>query len=141
MSDDPVKTSDDEINPLYDPATDNAPIEDNVQELLNKPLEHPEGIEPADQAFLDDIIAKFESGVIQPHVPSSLVQTAVYDQLDQDGKSKVDQNAFNILSALRRIYDLWQLDHHITFQMKHELHDIRLKKEDVESKNGDVFLI
>lgn len=129
------------LNPLYDPATDNLPIADNVQKMLNQPLEDPTGLDPADETFLNDVIAKFESGKIKPHSPSSLLNEPVYEKLDDAKKGKADQKAFNILATLRRIHDLWIAHPIVTFQIQNEIHTIRLIKENLEDELGDVFIV
>ncbi len=130
-----------DVNPLYDPATDDAHIDEDVQERLNQPQADPTGFDPEDEAFLNDVMAKFESGQIQTHSPSSLLNELIYNKLDDAKKGKADQNAFNILSALRRIYDLWKMDQTVTFQIKNEIHSIRLTKENLEDELGDVYIV
>ncbi len=128
-------------NPLYDPATDNAHIADDVQENLNKPLADPAGFDPADEQFLNEVVAKFDDGSISPHSPSSLLNEAIYEKLDDTKKGKADQNAFNMLTALRNIYNLWKAHPEPTFQIKNEIHRIRLTKEGLEGELGDVYVI
>ena len=130
-----------DLNPLYDPATDDAHIADDVQERLNKPLTDSTGFDPDDEVFLNDVMAKFQSGQIQSHTPSSLLNEAVYEKLDDAKKGKADQNAFNILSTLRRIHDLWQALPEVTFQIQNEIHAIRLTKERLEEELGDVYIV
>lgn len=128
-------------NPLYDPATDNLPIDPQVQQMLNQPLPDQSGFSPEDEAFIQAVISKFESGVIQRYVPSSLLNLAVYDSLDAVKQGKVDQNAFNMLTTLRNIYDLWKVDPVPTYQMKNQIHQIRLIKERLEKDLGDVYIV
>jgi hypothetical protein len=138
---DPQKATGTTYNPLYDPQTDNAAIEDKTQELINKPLVDESGFDPEDEKFVKDVVAKFESGEINRHSPSSLLNQKIYENLEQDKQGKADQNAFNILSRLREIYDLWQIDSSPTFQMKNQIHSIRLIKENLEEELGDVYII
>ena len=130
-----------EYNPLYDPATDNQPILDDVQSLLNQPMEDPTGFDEADEAFIYDVVAKFDSGEIKPHSPSSLLNEDVYEAMDDTRKGKADQNAFNILSRLRSIYDQWKANPVPTLQIQNEIHFIRLTKERLESELGDVYKV
>lgn len=129
------------INPLYDPATDNLPIAADVQTMLNQPLVDPAGFDAADEAFIRDVVAKFESGEIQPHGPSSLLNTAVYDALDDAKKGKADQNALILLGRLRDIVALWKANPSPTFQLKNQIGSIRLTKERLEGELGDVFKV
>lgn len=134
-------TADGKYNPLYDPATDNLPIAPDVQQLINKPLVDPTGFDPADQAFLNDIIAKIDSGVIKPLVPSSIIKQDVYEKLDELKQGKADQNAFIILSTLRDIHYIWKTNPVPTYQIQNLIHTIRLKKEQLEGELGDVYII
>lgn len=131
----------DDVNPLYDPATDDAPIADDVQKELNEPLADPTGLDPADEAFLNDVVAKFDDGTIKPLEPSSLLNAKVYENLESEKQGKADQNALNMLTTLRNIYDLWKANPTPTFQIQNRIHQIRLTKERLEGELGDVFII
>lgn len=131
----------DDTNPLYDPATDDAVIADDVQEELNKPLTDPTGLDPEDEAFLKDVVAKFDKEQIKPYEPSSLLNMAVYEKLDEMKQGKADQNALNMLTTLRSIYSLWKADPNPTFQIQNQIHQIRLTKERLEEELGDVFIV
>lgn len=128
-------------NPLYDPATDNLPIAPEVQHRLNRPLQDPHGFDPSDEAFLQDVLSKFENGTIQRYVPSSLFKPGVYESLSPEKQGKADQNAFNLLATLRAIVDEWHLDPIPTFQLKQKIREIRLLKERVEKDLGDVYCV
>lgn len=132
---------DDSPNPLYDPATDNAVIPDDTQAMLNKPADVDHEFEPEDDAFLKDIIAKFDSGSINRHSPSSLLNEKMYENLEQPQQARADQNALTILARLREIYDWWQLHPEPSFQIKNQLHAIRLTKEKLEEELGDIYII
>ncbi|MBT5017083.1 hypothetical protein HN748_02060 [Candidatus Peregrinibacteria bacterium] len=129
------------LNPLYDPATDDAPIDDKVQERLNEPLADPTGFDAGDEAFLQEVMDKFRDETIRPHEPSSLLNESVYDTLDDAKKGKADQNAFNILTSLRNIHELWEANPSPTYQIKTEIHRIRFTKERIEEELGDVYII
>ncbi|MDP2624828.1 MAG: hypothetical protein Q8P27_01440 [Candidatus Peregrinibacteria bacterium] len=128
-------------NPLYDPATDNQPIESHVQELINKPPTDDTGFNEGDEAFIKDVVQKFEEGVINRHSPSSLLNEEIYEALDDAGKGKADQNAFNILTSLRNIYDLWKIQPEPTFQIQNQIHHVRMTKERLEADLGDVYIV
>ncbi|HCW32282.1 MAG: hypothetical protein UT36_C0010G0036 [Candidatus Peregrinibacteria bacterium GW2011_GWF2_39_17] len=128
-------------NPLYDPATDNAPIDPAVQTILNKPLLDDSGFDETDETFLNEVMAKFENNIIQPHTPSSLLNNSVYNTLDEFKKGKADQNAFIMLTTLRNIYDLWKIEPRATYQIKNQIRHIRLIKERVEAEMGDVYIV
>ena len=128
-------------NPLYDPATDNVPIPADTQKMLNTPAKDTSGFDPADEAFVHDVVQKFDSGQINRHSPSSLINAKMYENLEEAQKGKADQNAFNILARLRDIYDLWKLNPMPTFQLKNQIHAIRLTKERLEQELGDVYIV
>ena len=119
----------------------NDSISPDVQARLNQPMEDPSGFEPADEAFLQDIVAKFDSGAIQRHSPSSLLNDDIYEKLEGPLKVKADQNAFNILARVRDIYDLWSMNPVATHQLKNQIHHIRLIKENLEDELGDVYIV
>lgn len=128
-------------NPLYDPATDNLPIAADVQTLLNTPLQDDSGFDSEDEAFVQDVVAKFDSGAINRHAPSSLINPKMYENLDDAQKGKADQNAFNLLARLRDIYDVWKAHPVPTFQVRNQIRAIRLTKERLENELGDVFVV
>ncbi len=78
-----------DLNPLYNPATDNASIADETQKRLNQPLAT-QGLSNEDQAFLSQVLALVEAGTLQLHLPSSLLNTAVYETLNPEAKGKAD---------------------------------------------------
>lgn len=128
-------------NPLYDPATDNMPIPSDVQSRLNAPLVDPAGFDPTDEQFLYEVLAKIDQGVIKLLFPDSLLKQEMYEKLDDAKKGKADQNALIILTSLRTIYNLWKANPVPTFQLKNEIHHIRMTKERVEKELGDVYVI
>lgn len=128
-------------NPLYDPATDNMPIPADVQSRLNAPLTDPAGFDPTDEQFLYDVLGKIDQGVIKLLFPDSLLRQEMYEKFDDVKKGKADQNALIILASLRTIYNLWKVNPVPTFQLKNEIHHIRMTKERAEQELGDVYVI
>lgn len=128
-------------NPLFDPKTDNQPIADKVQQDLNKPLADPTGVSAEDQAFLNDLVQKVESGQIDVYKPSSLLNLDVYGKLTEEQQGQVDMEALNMLTKVREIHDLHKAGFRDTFQIQNLVHAVRLKKEEFEKSLGDVFII
>lgn len=128
------------INPLYDPSTDNQDISEDVQGMINKPLEGGK-ISDKDRKFLDQLMKLVEDGTINLYQPSSLLNTAVYDQLPQEGKAKADQNAVLMLNKIREIVDLEKAPMDTNYQENNLVSALRLNKERVENEHGDVFVI
>lgn len=134
-------TSTTAYNPLYDPATDNLPIAADVQARINTPQVDPTGFDPADEAFIYDIVNKFDEGVIKRYEPSSLLHADAYEKLQDLQKGKADLNALNILTIVRGIYDQWKANPVPTFQIETQIRQIRLMKERVETELGDIYVI
>ena len=111
------------------------------QENLNKPLVDSTGVSDEDQAFLNDVIAKIESGQINIYVPSSLINSEVYDKLDEMKQGKVDLNAMTLLSNVRQIKDLHEMGSMDTYQAQNIVNSCRLMKERVEQEHGNCYII
>lgn len=116
-------------------------ITGNAQSDLNKPLIDPTGVSDVDQAFLNDVIAKIESGKINLLAPSSLINNDVYDKLDEMKRGKADMNALTLLSNVRQIKELHDLGHTNTYQAQNLVNSCRLMKERVEKECGDCYII
>ncbi len=129
-----------DLNPLYDPATDNATIADETQKRLNQPLAA-QGLSNEDQALLNQILTLVEAGTIQLYTPSSLLNQAVYTTLNSEAQGKADQNAVNMLSKIRDIVNLHKAGMDTTYQVENLVHALRLNKESLEAQAGNVFLI
>ncbi len=127
-------------NPLYDPKTDNAHIEDHIQVMINKPLER-DPYNEADQALLNLIVQLVNEKKINLYSPSSLLNNDFYEKLPHEGKAKADQNSVIMLTKIREIYNLVQTVSEPTHQIKNLVDSLRLNKEDVEKMCGDIFII
>ncbi len=127
-------------NPLYDPKTDNAPIAEEIQQMINKPLAGA-AYNQADQALLYLILKLVNEKKINLYAPSSLLNNEVYEKLPLEGKAKADQNAMLILTKVREIYNLMQTMTEPTYQVQNLVDSLRLNKESVEKTYGDIFII
>lgn len=127
-------------NPLFDPSTDNQNLHPEHQERVNTAIAGG-SIDPADQAFLEDIKIKLENGTIKSHTPSSLINHAVYDQLPAELQGRADLKAMNMLSKIRQLMSFHKLDMDTAYQEQNLLHSLRLDKEHMENEIGDVFVI
>lgn len=128
-----------DINPLYDPATDNQAIAPDVQAMLNKPLAANSWTDE-EQAFLNDLMAKVEAGSIGLYQPSTLLNAAVYEQLSPEAQGKADFNAMNMLSKIREIVSLMKLVTEPNYQIKNLVESLFENKKGLESA-GDIFII
>ena len=128
-------------NPLYDPATDNAAISDEAQQIVNNPIEDPTGLDDDDQAFVNMLVSLVDEGKINLHQPSTLLNQEVYDGLNDEKKGKVDQQAFNMLSTVREIYNYNKSAFtNNSYQFQNMVRKLRLQKEETEGEIGDVYV-
>jgi hypothetical protein len=126
-------------NKILDKA--NVEISPQTQEMLNKPLEHPEGINEKDKEFLTMLADKIQKKEIDLFKPDSLINHPVYDGLSEQDRGKADIDAFNMLATIRDIYKLWQSAERDSYQIENMVHRIRLTKENLEQVGGDIFII
>jgi len=123
---------------------DQIQISAETQQELNQPLKNDEkniAIDPKDREFLKMIVEKIEKGEIKLYVPSSLLNHAVYDNLDESLQGKADYDSFNLLSSIREIYQLWRSGDRESFQIINTVHGMRLTKERLEDLGGDIYII
>jgi hypothetical protein len=128
-----------DLNPLFDPATDNAVIDPATQQILNQPLKA-EAFTAEEQAFLDLLMAKIADKTINLYSPSSLLNTPVYDALPTEAKGLADQNAFVLLANVREINNLMQVSQEPTYQVKNLVDSLFQTKKRLE-EHGDIFII
>lgn len=129
-------------NPLFDPKTDNLPIDPQVQkETINEPKADPTGVNDQDQQFLQMLIAKIDSGEMHLYQPASIINQRVYATFDEKDQGRIDQNAVNLLAIIRQIKQLWDAGFRETFQIQNLVHQIRMTKERLEEHHGDIFII
>lgn len=119
----------------------NVEMSEADQEKLGKPLEDDSGVDSEDQKFLEMLVKKVDSKEIDLHAPSSLINHDVYDELDEQAKGKADYDAVNLLSTIRDIYRLWQVEQKSTYQIQNLVHRIRVTKERIEEAAGDIYII
>jgi len=128
------------LNPLYDPATDNAVIDPAVQALINQPLKDDSGFTTEDQALLNLILQKVEDKSINLYSPSSLLNTPIYEALPPEAKGKADQNAMILLTKIREIVDLMKISQEPTYQVKNMVASLNQTKKRLE-EHADIFII
>lgn len=128
-----------DLNPLYDPTTDNASITPEVQSMLNQPLAGG-SMSQEDQDFLNLILGKIEDKSINLYSPSSLLNNAVYEALPEMEQGKADQNAVILLTRIREIYNLTQISKEPSYQLVNMVDSLRLIKNRLE-EHGDLFII
>jgi hypothetical protein len=139
--------NDQKANPLVDPLVDlaaqqkgEAQTDEQVKEM-NKPAVDPTGFNDGDQAFLTLVMGKIDSGEIDPLIPSTLINTPVYDTLDEAAQGKADLNAMSLIGKIRQIHDLYQVSQEPTFMIQNLVMDVKHTKEQLEELGGDLFII
>lgn len=128
-----------DLNPLYDPKTDNTVIAPEVQSMLNKPLAGA-SMSQEDLDFMNLILGKIADKSINLYSPSSLLNTAVYDALPEMEKGKADQNAMVLLTRIRELHDLTQISKEPSYQLVNMVDSLRLIKNRME-EHSDLFII
>lgn len=116
-------------------------ISAETQAMLNNPLVHKQGLDPKNQEFLLMLMGKIDKGEINLYRPSSLLNPTVYDTLSEEAKGKADFDAVNMLTTIREIRKLWNLDHRETYQIENMTQQLRLIKERLEQISGDIYII
>ena len=111
------------------------------QKKLSQPLVKQQGLSAEDEAFLNLVVAKVDSGESNLLQPSTLINQTVYGGLSELNQGKIDFEALNLLSDLRTIYGLWKQNPTATYQVENMVHSVRLRKENLETISGDVFVI
>lgn len=111
------------------------------QEELNKPLKDDSGVDPKDMDFLKMLVQKIDNKEIDLLVPGTLINHPVYDGLEEVARGKADVDAYKMLSTIRDIYKLWQLGDKESYQIQYMVNKIRIYKEELEERGGDIFII
>jgi len=119
----------------------NASISPQTQTELNKPLDYPGELSRKDQDFLNLILDLIEKKKIDLYRPTSLLNHAVYDNLNESSKAKAELDAFNFLATIREIKKLHEANLGKTYQMENLVHRMRVTKERLEKISGDIFII
>ena len=124
-------------------ANQNATIDEKTQSELNQPYSNSQtALSPEDKAFLETLIKRIESGEINVHTPSSILNQEVYDQLPSDKKSQADLFLNSTLFVIRQVYDFHQSEHDNNSDMMiNMVQELRMKKEMLEKELGDVLKI
>jgi hypothetical protein len=116
-------------------------ISPQAQQSLNKPLGHPGGLSEKDTAFMTMLVDMVDKKKIDLYKPGTLLNTAVYDQLNEGAKAKAELDAFNMMATIREINKLWKAGMRNTYQIENLVHKMRLTKERLEEAGGDIFII
>jgi ABC-type oligopeptide transport system substrate-binding subunit len=116
-------------------------IDENTQQMLNKPLTDVTGFNEGHEDFLKTLISKLESGELDPHNTDTLYNHPVYDSLSEEEQEATSLTAVNLMSMIRQIEQLWKMDQNPTFQIQNLVENVFQMKSKFEAKHGDVFII
>lgn len=116
-------------------------VDENVQQMINKPQTDPSGMSEENKNFLNLVVELVKNGTIDLYRPETLMNHDVYDNLDEKTKGIADMNAVPLLGEIRQIKKLYESGNSGTFQMKNLIERVRLYKERLESKHGDIYII
>jgi len=121
----------------------NDTIDEQTQSALNQPFSNPQtSLSDDDKSFLENLIKRIESGEINLHSPSSILNQEVYDQLPGDKKSQADLFLNSTLFVIRQAYDFYQSSFDNNSDMMiNMVQELRMKKETLEKELGDVLKI
>jgi hypothetical protein len=114
-------------------------IKPDAQARINKPMEGK--MDDADRAFLNDVISKVDSEEVKLHEPQSLLNKDIYEGLPPESEQKVDMLLQTLLFSLRQIKSWHDAGEQENIQMANMIHDVRIKKENLENEVGDVLKI
>ncbi|MDH5597456.1 MAG: hypothetical protein OEY44_05080 [Candidatus Peregrinibacteria bacterium] len=112
-----------------------------TQQQLNEPLKDQTGFNAGHEDFLKNLITKLESGELDPHNIETLYNRAVYDKLSEGEQEQTSLTAVNLMSFIRQIQQLWQIDQSATFQIQNLVENVFQMKSKFEEKHGDVYII
>lgn len=116
-------------------------VDDNVQEMINKPQMDPTGVDATDVEYLEAVIKLINEGQIDLHTPSTLMKNEIYNHLEDKEKGLADINAVSLLNDLRQMKKLYDAGDKESFQIQNLIHRIRNVKERIENQCGDVYVI
>lgn len=116
-------------------------VDEKTQKRLNEPLEDETGVSDEYKNFLKSLIEKLESGQLDPHNPETLYNHEIYDKLSESDQEATSLTAINLMSMIRQIQQLHEIDATSTFQIQNLVDTVFQMKSKFEEKYGDVYII
>ncbi|MDP3975440.1 MAG: hypothetical protein Q8P95_00830 [bacterium] len=118
-------------------------IDKKTQETVNKPWsDSATSLSAEDKQFLEEVMKKIEVGEINLLQPGTIINQAVYAELEGKQQSQADLFINSALFLLRQIYDFYHSAHDNDSDMMIDMvKELRLKKEALEKEMGDVLKI
>jgi len=119
----------------------NQGVDENVQQMINKPQMDPTGVDATDSQYLETVIKMINDGALNLYGPDTLMRKGVYDALDYQSKGLADINAVNLLGDIRQMKKLYDSGDKESFQIQNLIQHIRSTKQRIEDRCGDVYII
>ena len=116
-------------------------VDPKTQQDLNQPLNDKTGFNEGHEDFLNMLIGKIESGEINPHKIETLQNKSVYEKLSDEEQEATELSAHNIMSIIRQIERMWELEKKPSFQIQNLVETVYQMKSKFEEKHGDVYII
>jgi len=116
-------------------------IDDKVQQMINVPQKDDQGMDEADNKFINAVMLLIRNQTINLYIPETLLNKPVYEKLDLKAKGIADLNAVTLLGDLRQIKKLFEQGFGDTYQIKNLIHHVRVTKERLEAQCGDIYII
>ena len=116
-------------------------VDSKIQQKLNKPLKDKTGFNEGHEDFLKILIKKLKSKELDIHNIQSLYNKSVYEKLGDEEKEATDLTAVNLMSIIRQIEQLWEIEKKPTFQIQNLVETVFQMKTKFEEKHGDVYII
>ncbi len=132
---------------LQDPTNSSTNIDPETQKMLNQPTVDPNGFSPEVLEFITSTMQLVFDGKIDLDVPATIINQEIYQNSSEEAQGNADIVAINLCKKLRDIRDLMHLSGgdalHITptYQANLLVQDLKYRKEEFETKWGDLFLI
>jgi len=130
------------LDPNYKSKIDsykNQEISAQTQERLNTPLK--KSVQPKYKDYLKLILDLINQGTIDVFNPSSIINTNIYNTLNEQGKADVDKILINLINMVQRMQYLNEKGEENSFQLESIVDNIWQTKEKIEQKHGDVLKI
>ncbi len=116
-------------------------VSEETQQQLNNPLHDETGFNEGHEDFLKMLIEKIESGEINPHKIETLHNSEVFNKLSEEEQELTDLTGHNIMSVIRQIERMWELEKKPSFQIQNLVETVFQMKSKFEEKHGDVYII
>lgn len=140
-----MKTNHAQGNLKNDTLIEETSKEQNLQ--MYEPPQADEDFTSDEKSFIEIVFTLLESGKIDLHIPSTLLNLEIYEKASDEVQGMADRTAINFLSKIRELDDLREISgnekYYIkpTYQAKYVVSMFKYRKEEFEKQYGDMFII